>query len=86
MKAIIRRLTRLEQSRTSFAHLRSQRAAEVLWEGRQRRLQAEGLPFETIRPEYMPGPYMSCADTLRMCRQERLAPRRAERETAGNDT
>ena len=57
-----------------------QRAAEVLWERRQRRLQVEGLPFETIKPEYPPGPHMSCAEALRMC----LARKRAEREKAKN--
>ena len=84
MKAIVRRLTRLEQSCTPLAHLRIQRAAEVLWERRQRRLKAEGLPFETIKPQYSQSPHMSCAETLRMCRQERLARRRGEREAADN--
>jgi hypothetical protein len=32
MKAIVRRLTRLEQSSRPFAYLRSQSPAEVLWE------------------------------------------------------
>jgi hypothetical protein len=84
VKAIFRRLTRLEQSRTPIAHLRIQHAADVLWERKQRRLQAAGLPFETIRPQHSPGPYMSCAETLRKCRQERLARQRAERETSDN--
>lgn len=84
MKAIVRRLTRLEQSRTSFADLRMQHVAEVLWERQQRRLQAEGLPFETVKPEYSPGPYMSFADSLRSCLQERRARQRAEREAAEN--
>jgi hypothetical protein len=84
MKAIVRRLTRLEQSRTAVTHLRCQSAADVLWERRQRRLQAGGLPFETIRPQYPQGPYMSCADTLRKRRQERVARQQSEREAADN--
>ena len=84
MKAIVRRLTRLEQSSTPIAHLRCQHVADVLWERRQRRLKAQGLPFETIKPQYSQGPYLSVAETLRMCRRERLARKRAERETADN--
>lgn len=80
MRAIVRRLARLEKSSTPIAHLRCQSAAKLLWERRQRRLQAEGLPFETVEPEYPPGPYISCADALRMC----LAQKRAEREKAQN--
>ena len=84
MKAIVRRLTRLEQSRTSFGDLRMQRAAEVLWEQLQRRLQAEGLPFETIKLQYSQGPHMSVAESLRRCLQERRASQRSEREAAEN--
>lgn len=84
MKAVVRRLTRLEQSRTPVAYLRIQHAADVLWERRQRRLKAEGLLFETVRPQYSQGPYMSCAETLRECRQERLARQQSEREAADN--
>jgi hypothetical protein len=86
MKALVRRLTRLEQSRTSFADLWIHHVAHTLWERRQRRLQAEGLPFETIEPEYPPGPRMSCAETLRLCRQERVARNRTECEKANNGT
>lgn len=84
MKAIVRRLTRLEQSCRPDAHLRCQRAAEVLWERQQRRLEAAGLPFETVKPEYSPGPYLSCAESLRRCLQERRARQQSERETADN--
>jgi hypothetical protein len=84
MRAIVRRLTRLEQSSTPLANLRIQHAADVLWERRQRRLKAEGLPFETVKPQYSPGPYMSFAETLRKCRQERLARQQSEREAAAN--
>jgi hypothetical protein len=80
VKAIVRRLKRLEQSDTPVADLRMQRLAEALWERRQRRLQAEGLPFETIKPEYPPGPHMSVAESLRRCLQERRARLRGERE------
>jgi len=84
MKAIVRRLTRLEQSSTPIAHLRYQHIADMLWERQQRRLQAEGLPFETIKPQYAPGPHMSVADSLRWCLQERRARQRSEREAAVN--
>jgi len=84
MRAIVRRLTRLEQSRTPLADLWMQRAAEVLWERRHRRLQAEGLPFETIKPQYPPSPHLSFAESLRRCLQERRARQRAEREKAEN--
>lgn len=84
MKAIVRRLARLEQSRTPVADLRMQHLADVLWERRQRRLKAEALPFETIKPQYSPGPYMSCAETLRRCLQERRARQWSEREAADN--
>jgi hypothetical protein len=84
VKSIVRRLTRLEQSSTPLADLRMQHVADVLWERRQLRLQAEGLPFETVKPEYPPSPYMSFADSLRWCLQERRACQRAEREAAEN--
>ena len=86
MKAIIRRLARLEHASTTVADLRMQHVAHTLWERRQRRLQAEGLPFETIEPQYPPGPRMSYPDALRMCLQERRARLRAEREKAENGT
>ena len=82
MKAIVRRLTRLEQSRTPLAPLRIQRAAEVLWERRQRRLKAEGLPFETIKPQYSPDPYMSFADALRQCLARKGSERKAAEKSA----
>ena len=78
MKAIVRRLTRLEQSSTSIANLHWQHVTDVLWERRQRRLQAEGLPFETVKTQDPPGPYMPYADALR----HYLALRRSQREAA----
>jgi hypothetical protein len=80
MKAIVRRVGRLEERLTPKGNAALQRAAEVLWERRQRRLKEAGLPFETIKPRYPPGPYMSNAETLRRC----LARQRGERETADN--
>ena len=85
MKAIVRRVGRLEDRLAPKENAASQRAADLLWERRQRRLKEAGLPFETIKPQYSPGPHMSCAETLRMCRQERLARQRGELETADND-
>jgi hypothetical protein len=84
MKAMIRRLTRLEQSLTSFADLRYLHIADVLWERRQRRLQAAGLPFDTVKPQHPTAPHPSFAESLRWCLQERRARQRAEREAAEN--
>jgi hypothetical protein len=69
MSALSRRVSKLEtqQSCTPVVHLRCHRLAEVLWERRQRHLKAEGLPFETIKPQYSAGPHMSCAESLRRC-------------------
>ena len=84
MKAILRRVGVLEDRLAPRENAASRRAADLLWERRQRRLKDAGLPFETVKPQYSPGPHMSCAETLRMCRQERLARQRDERETADN--
>jgi len=84
MKAVITRLRRLEERLVPQVDLASERVAHVLWERRQRRLKAQGLPFETVEPPYSQGPHMSVAETLRKCRQERLARKRGERETADN--
>lgn len=61
-----------------------QHAVELLLERRQRRLEAEGLPFETIKPQYPQGPHMSVAESLRRCLQERRERLRSEREAADN--
>jgi hypothetical protein len=82
MKAILRRVGSLEDRLAPRENAASQRAAALLWERRQRRLKEAGLPYETIKPPNSPGPHMSCAETLRMCRQERLARQRGERKTA----
>jgi hypothetical protein len=84
MKAILRRAGSLEDRLAPRENAASQRAVALLWERRQRRLKDAGLPFETIKPQYSPGPYISVAETLRRCRQERLARNRCERETAGS--
>jgi hypothetical protein len=86
MRAILRRLDELEKSFTPKVDLRTQHLAHVLWERRQRRLKAQGLPFETVKPQYSPGPYRSVAETLRMRRQERVERRRREQETGANGT
>jgi hypothetical protein len=84
MKAILRRVGLLEERLVPKGNAALQRAAEILWERRQRRLKEAGLPFETVKPQYSPGPYISVAETLRRFRQERRARNRGERETAGN--
>ena len=42
------RISRIEKSFTPQADLRTQHLAHVLWERRQRRLKAQGMPFETV--------------------------------------
>jgi hypothetical protein len=50
MKTIISRLRRLEE-RVADPNFGGPSPAEVLWERRRRRLEAEGLPFEERPPE-----------------------------------
>jgi hypothetical protein len=74
VRAVIRRLHRLEERMTPRPNLASQRAAKILRERRRRRSEASGQLFEDLPPEPVPsGPvsYLSVAETLRLCRQER---------------
>jgi hypothetical protein len=73
MKAVFRRIARLEQRSTPRLDLALQRAAETLRERRRRRLEAEGLPFED-RTKTIPlsGPLLSYAETMRYLREQRL--------------
>lgn len=74
MKAVIRRLDRLEERLIPRPNLASRRTAKILRERRRHRLEASGQPFEDLPPEPVPsGPvsYLSVAETLRLCRQER---------------
>jgi hypothetical protein len=72
MKAMIRRLRRIEAHLAPKPNTVSQRAAQLLWERRRRRADANGQPFEEPPPHTRtapPGGYLSVAETLRRRRQ-----------------
>ena len=77
MKAILRRLDRIEQSLAPKPTAQDRRMAELadlIRERRRRRLEAAGLPFQ--EPPPLPpncyGRRLSIAETLRARREERL--------------
>ena len=77
MKAILRRLDRIEQSlapKPTAQDRRMAELAELIRERRRRRLEAAGLPFQ--EPPPLPADYcgrrLSIAETLRARREERL--------------
>jgi hypothetical protein len=76
MKAVIRRLRLLEERLVPQVDLASQRLADVLRDRRRRCLEASGQHFDDlVTDRVVPAPgdrYLSVAETLRMCRQERL--------------
>ena len=83
MKTIIRRLRRLEEM-AGGPDFGGPSPAEILWERRQRRLEAEGLPFEKRPPgsfRYAHDSGLLDAEVLRKARARRWAEaelRRAE--------
>jgi len=75
MKAILRRVGRLEQRYVPKLDLASQSVADIIRERRRRRLEASGEPFEDWPPASVcaaPGRHPSIAETIRLCRQRRL--------------
>jgi hypothetical protein len=76
MRAVIRRLQRLEERCVPQVDLASQRLADLIRDRRRRRLEASGQPFDDLVSETMsPAPggrCLSVAEMLRMCRQRRL--------------
>jgi hypothetical protein len=86
MKAILRRLDRIEQSLAPKPTAEDRRLAEIaalIRERRRRYLEAEGLPFEELPPLDYNGPPMGIAETLRAGREQRLkleAARVSERQ------
>jgi hypothetical protein len=81
MKAIVRRLARIEVRLAPTIDLASYRLADLLRERRRRRLEASGQPFESRSPvSVSSGRVLSVAETLRLCRQERSRRQRAARE------
>ena len=87
MKAITRRLRRLEERLAPQANEHAQRAADIIRERRRRRLEAAGLPFDDLdwkRITAATGPRLSIAETLRMGRQ-RLRERACARGRIATD-
>jgi hypothetical protein len=91
MRAVIRRLQRLEERLVPQVDLASQRVAGLLRERRRRRLEASGQPFEDSSLTNLPTAPRRClsvAETLRLRRRQRLDRRvedadRAEQARAG---
>ena len=72
MRAIFRRLRRIEAQLTPKANTASQRAAQLLWERLRRHALANGERFDIPPPHAgtpPPGGYLSVAETLRRRRQ-----------------
>jgi hypothetical protein len=75
MRAIVRRVGRLEGRLTPKGNAASSRVAGLLQDRRRRRLEASGQPFEdSSRDNMPPGPRgcLSVAETLRLRRRQRL--------------
>jgi hypothetical protein len=70
MRAIARRVQRLETRISPQRDLTSWRIANVLYERRRRLAEAAGKPFEDLPPQRGTGPYLSIAETLRRRREE----------------
>lgn len=74
MRAIIKRLNRLEETSVPEADRQSERLAAVIWERRHRRLTAAGQPTGTPPPPHQSCPQLrrlSIAETLRL-RRDRI--------------
>jgi hypothetical protein len=70
VKAINRRIRRLEERLAPREDLESCRLADVLYERRRRRAEATGEPFDDPPPERrIRGPRISIAETLRLGRR-----------------
>ena len=78
MKAVFRRLRRIEMQLVPKTNAASQRAVEVLRERRRRRAEASGQRYEEppVHAVTSPGRQLSVAETLRARRE--LRARRAE--------
>jgi hypothetical protein len=69
MRAIARRVQRLETRISPQRDLTSWRIANVLYERRRRLAEAAGQPFKDLPPQRGTGPYLSIAETLRRRRE-----------------
>jgi hypothetical protein len=74
VKAIVRRLRKLEEQARPIVNDRRQTPAEVIRERRRRRLEAVGLPFED-RPRESFASDLSVAEAIRMGRRLALESR-----------
>jgi hypothetical protein len=91
MRAIVRRVGRLEDRLVPKGNAASQRVADLLRERRRRRLEASGQPFEdssVTNVSTAPRGCLSVAETLRLRRRQRLDRRvedadRTEQARAG---
>ena len=70
MRAIARRIQRLETRLSPQEDLASWRIAAVLYERRRQVAEAAGQAFEDMPPKPRGGPYLSIAETLRRKREE----------------
>ena len=75
MRAITRRIQRLEGRLSPQPDAEVHRIVNAIYQRRRRRLEAEGVPIEDLPlpPVVRPGPYLSIAETLRLRRKELLA-------------
>lgn len=71
MRAIARRIRRLEARLALQEDLASWRIANLIYERRRPHAKAEGRPFTDLPPERPgKGPHLSIAETLRRCREQ----------------
>ena len=70
MRAIARRVQRLETRLALQEDPKAWRIANALYERRRRLAEAQGRPFVAPPPQTQNGPYLSIAETLRRRREE----------------
>ena len=81
MRAIKKRLQRLEDRLSPESDPEVHRIVNAIYQRRRRRLEAEGVPIEDLPlpPVVRPGPYLSIAETIRLRRNQLLAAERLAR-------
>jgi len=73
VRAMTRRIRRLETRLSPQVDQQALGIAKVLYERRRNRANAEGVHFNDRPPTPLPGPYLSVAETLRRRRELRRA-------------
>jgi hypothetical protein len=75
MKAIAKRIQRLEGQMSPRADLAGYQALCIIYERRRRRAEREGVPFDELPPEPHVGPSrpLTPADVIRLRQAKRLA-------------